>query len=390
MPVRTLVTRGRRWACAIPVTILLGCTPLRQYRAATATDMQGSSPDTSVDATLQRLTDDAINEHGLVGLQVAIVLANGHAWTGASGTVDLARRTPLTTHSVIRLGSLTKTYTALAALRLVERGHLRLEDAVDRWVPECEWSTKITVRMLLSHASGIPELLGPRVMMLSTMQPSRRWGTSELLHMICSKRLAFRPGSDHRYSNSNYVLLGIILERLTGHPLTDVYRDEITRPLRLRQTYYLPTDTVPPFLVAGNDRDLIPLPGWHRTNPQNTAWSTCAAASGGMSASAADVARFFAAVMEGELLGEATRREMWTFVSGVKPADRYLVRFGLGLFAYGDVFRGTYGHLGLFVGSQAVALFDPQRRFVLVLLANVSRVRDLDGLVNTYLRALAP
>jgi D-alanyl-D-alanine carboxypeptidase len=208
--------------------------------------------------------------------------------------------------------------------------------------------------------------------------------------MMCDRAPAFPPGSDHRYSNSNFVVLGLIAERATGRHLADLFRDEIFEVLSLHDTYFLPSESVPPQLVAGYDRDLIPLPGWQQTSPDNTAWSSAAYASGGMASTASDVMRFFGALSGGELLGDSSYREMTTFEEAAAPADHYLEEFGLGLFSYGDFFGGAYGHLGLFVGSEAIALFHPDGDFALVLLANVSRIRDKDGLVQKYLNVIVP
>lgn len=101
-----------------------------------------------------------------------------------------------------------------------------------------------------------------------------------------------------------------------------------------------------------------------------------------------DVVRFFGAVLEHEIISGSTYGLMTTFEQAVDPQDRYLENFGLGLFAYGDFFGHSYGHLGLFVGSEAVALFSARGEYVLVVLANVSRIRDRDELIGKYLEVI--
>jgi D-alanyl-D-alanine carboxypeptidase len=366
--------------------LMAGCASLRPYHPpARLKEPPGLEVDRETAGKCQAVLDDAVNTHRLVGLQVSIRFPDGRTWNGAAGSADLSRNHPLLPSSIIRMGSLTKTYTAAVVLRLAERGVISLDDTLGRWFPEYAKGKRIRVRMLLNHSSGIFDLLGPRVMMLSSVRGGRVWRPDELLHMIFGRDLMFQPGSDHRYSNSNYVLLGLIAEKAAGKPLNELYADEIFKPLMLHQTVFLPSDPAPSGLVDGFDRDLIPLPGWHVTRPENTAWSSCAHASGAMAATASDVLRFFTALMDGKIVGAESLGLMTSFERAAKPEDRYLAEFGSGLFRYGDFYDGCYGHLGLFVGSEAVALFHPQKRYTVALLANVSRIRDRDGLVKKFL-----
>lgn len=375
--------------CCVLSLCASGCASLRDFHAQPATSRHATDAcPAELDSVGQRLLDSAVNEHGLVGAQVSLAVGDGVRCQFASGTADLDRRQPLLPGHVIRLGSLTKTYTAVVVLRLIERGLVGLDSPVSRWFPEYRFARRITVRMLLDHSSGLRELLGPRVMFLSTIRSTRVWTTAELLAMVFKPPLEFEPGSDHRYSNSNYVLLGILAERATGRTLQTLYREEIFTPLGLQHTWFLPFDKAPGQLVVGFDRDLIPLPGWHTTTPHNAAWSSLAHASGAMAATASDVMRLFEAVMNREVVGEDSYRVMTSVARARHPEDTYLERFGLGLFRYGDVYRNTYGHIGLFVGSETIALFDPARKSVFVLLANVSRIRNRDLLVQRYLDAV--
>lgn len=210
----------------------LSCTPLRQFRIpAREVGLAAQDSLSKMEMRFQEILDQAINEHQLIGAQISIKLPNGSIWNGASGTADLDRHDLMMPSHVIRLGSLTKTYTAVVALRLIERGILGLDSTLARWLPEYKPAPRLTLRMLLSHSSGIPDLLGMRVMMVSSINSGKVWTTEELLEMICARRLEFEPGTDHRYSNSNYVLLGIIAERATGKTLRALYHDEIFAPL---------------------------------------------------------------------------------------------------------------------------------------------------------------
>jgi D-alanyl-D-alanine carboxypeptidase len=203
---------------------LSSCTPIQQFQIPLR-EVGIAAHDSLIklETRFQEILDQAINQHQLVGAQISIRLPDGSIWNGASGTADLNRRELMKPNHIIHLGSLTKTYTAVVVFRLIERGVLALDSTIARWLPEYKPAPRITLRMLLSHSSGIPDLLGMRVMLVSSMNGRKVWTTGELLKMIFARGLDFEPGTDHHYSNSNYVLLGIIAERATGKSLRDLY-----------------------------------------------------------------------------------------------------------------------------------------------------------------------
>lgn len=104
-----------------------------------------------------------------------------------------------------------------------------------------------------------------------------------------------------------------------------------------------------------------------------------------MAATASDVLRFFTAILHRKIISDQSLRLMTAFKKTKRPKDKYLENFGMGLFQYGDYYCGAYGHLGLFIGSEAVAIFSPEKNFVLVFLANVSRIKNSDAIIQKYL-----
>jgi len=187
---------------------LTGCASLQKFHVPVSTQpsLESACP-VELRVNCQRLLDSAINEHALVGAQVSLSIGDKIKCHVSSGTTDRDRQHPMLPTHLIRIGSLTKTYTSVVVLRLMEKGLLALDSPISRWFPEYRFAERITVKMLLNHSSGIRELLGPRAMLLSTVNSRRVWTTPDLLEMIFGPDLEFEPGSNHRYSNSNYVLL---------------------------------------------------------------------------------------------------------------------------------------------------------------------------------------
>jgi len=372
------------------LTILNSCTGFNQYKIPNKILHQSKMENSLlIENKLQSITDSLINQQELIGLQVSIKFPDGKIWNGCGGTIDEDRKIPISNDHIIRMGSLTKTYTAVLIFKLAEKGLLSLDDKLNKWFPSYNYSSKVSIRMLLNHSSGIPDLLGMKVMFLSTLNSGKKWTKDELLNLIFDNELDFAAGSDHQYSNSNYVLLGIIAEIVTGKSLNELYATEIFKPISLSNTYFLPLEIIPSKLITGYDRNLIPLPGWHTTEPNNTAWASCAFSSGSMAATASDILLFFNAVQNKTLVSDSSYQLMTHFAKAKEPKDKYFENFGMGLFQFGDYFGKTIGHLGLFVGSEAIALFSEEKNFIIVILTNTSRILNNDEIVQIYLKAIS-
>jgi D-alanyl-D-alanine carboxypeptidase len=238
--------------------------------------------------------------------------------------------------------------------------------------------------MLLNHSSGIKEYLGPAIFLPSSFNSAKLWTQEEIYKIIKNNKLLFHPGANHVYANSNYFLLGVIAEKITGKSLKALLKNNIIAPLKLENTYFLPDEKVPATLINGYDRDLVPLPGWFTVKPENTSWSSCAFASGSMASTAKDLLSFYNALLENKLINQNSFDLMMSFQDSKSNESIYLKHFGLGLFKF-DPYRGYYGHQGLFVGSEALALFNKESKSIFVILANVSTLKEKDELINAYL-----
>lgn len=347
----------------------------------------GNTIDTASADLLQKAVDNAITKERLIGLQVAVKTGAGKTWNSANGFADKKRTKPLEGDSPIRVGSITKTFTAVVIMHLIERGSLELDQSIAAWFPEIAESNKITIRNLLNHSSGIPEVLGMKIMLVSTLNPRKIWKPAELIKIMKSKKRGFSPGSKNQYSNSNYILLGLIAEKITGKPLQDLYREEILGPLGMKNTYFLPYENPPADLVNGFDRSFIPFPEGYEVKANNTSWSTCAYASGAMASTAGDLMIFYTAVMDQTIISEKSLALMTSFQSGPDNNEKYLKNFGSGLFQFDEFNDTTYGNLGLFIGSEALALYHPEKRYVITLIGNVSRF-EKDELVREIIKVL--
>jgi hypothetical protein len=174
-----------------------------------------------------------------VGLQACAIFGDGTQWRGVAGNADHDDEVPLSFAHHLYIGSVTKLYTATLVLKQVQQGVLSLSDTIDEWV-DLDYTSDVTLRMLLNHTSGVPNYTSEAWFLARYLGlPNRTWDPSELLTVIRGAELQFEPGARHEYSNSNYVLLGIILATVTGRPYGKLVRRLVREDAGFDRTYYL-------------------------------------------------------------------------------------------------------------------------------------------------------
>ncbi|MBH5336084.1 beta-lactamase family protein [Streptomyces pactum] len=266
-----------------------------------------------------------------------------------AGTADLTTGAPVPVDGRVRIGSNTKAFTAVVVLQLVGEGKVGLDAPVDTYLPgllrgEGIDGRRITVRHLLQHTSGLPEYVDQAAVLA---QPRRYREPRDLLDDALTRPGAFRPGAKWGYSNTNYLVAGLIVQQVTGRPLGEEITRRVVRRAGLRHTSF----------PAPGDMG-IPGPhprGYHRAEPDGR-WRdytrldpTWAGAAGAMISTNSDLNRFYAALLGGRLLAPAQLAQMRTTV----PADEVGAgtRYGLGLVSKPLSCGGVYwGHGGAIPG----------------------------------------
>ncbi|MFD3740417.1 serine hydrolase domain-containing protein [Streptomyces sp. NPDC058629] len=279
-----------------------------------------------------------------------------------------------------RIGSVSKTFSSVVLLQLVEEGRLKLDAPVNTYLEGLLPDDRITVRHLLTHRSGLADYTNA---MFDQTVPgfeavrNRVFSYQELVDLSLAEPRTTEPGAAYKYSNANFVVVGMLIEKLTGRPVADAYQRRIIKPLELRKTAYVHPDTrMKGTHVRGYlhpDEAGAPLVD---STEQTVSWAQSA---GAVISSPADLNTFTGALMRGRLLSAATLAEMTT----VTPTDTTNTRFyGLGLRRY-DLSCGTqvYGHTGTVQGFYTYAFSTRDGRRSLSALANTSN----HGAANTAL-----
>jgi CubicO group peptidase (beta-lactamase class C family) len=272
----------------------------------------------------------------------------------ARGYADLEagrEATPLTNY---RLASVSKQFTAMAVLLLVQEGKLALDAPVRQWLPTLPAATKdVTLRHLLSHRSGVVDYED----FVADDAPQVR--DADVLAMLEHEdRSLFAPGADYRYSNSGYALLALVVERASGKPYPDFLRERIFAPLGMRAT--LARVDEGPAVAERAFGYRLEEGAWVRRDQSST---SAVLGDGGIYSSIDDLAKWDAALYDDRLLGGDLRAQMF---SRQGPTDDPAVDYGFGW----RLTAGTLWHSGESQGFRNVLIRDPARRATVILLSN--------------------
>ncbi|ROO85666.1 D-alanyl-D-alanine carboxypeptidase [Actinocorallia herbida] len=287
-------------------------------------------------AAFQAVVDTAAKALRVPGAVVLVRTPQG-AFTAATGTTERGKSTPPTADTAFRIASNTKTLTSALVLLLAQDGALRLDDRVSAWVPETPNGRNITIEQLLTMRSGLYNYTdAPALAKSLDAHPKRPRTPQEMLDLAFRHPPEFPPGTSYGYSNTNYVLLGLIAEKAGGRPLARQFEDRLLRPLGLRRTSLpAPTDTSLPapyshgYMYGGTSYALVDqqYPAALRAaaeagtlqptdyTHQNPSYATAA---GGAVSTAADLATWIRALTTGKVLNPDSQRR---WIGGLRPED---------------------------------------------------------------------
>ena len=325
---------------------------------------------------------------------VALVKDKDGLWIGADGYADLASKTNIEICNPLLIASITKMFTATCVLKQTEMNAIDLESKISNYLP-AQWIKNIsnaniaTVKQLLNHTSGIPDFYdNPRFELARINVDNNHFSTREVLAYAEKLDPYFTPGSDYEYSNTNYLLLGLILEQVTGKELSEVYKTTIFNPLGIQSGYYSVNQPFPSDLVTGygevNDGELIETK-WLYVDEMGTA-------DGGIAINIYDLYLFAEGLFEGDLLLDETKEKMLASIT-LKEDDSETIlghqRNGLGIEIYDTPFGGEgFGHTGGIDGFLSYLMYFPSSKSFVIYLQNTAshdnddRIAIIDGLTK--------
>jgi D-alanyl-D-alanine carboxypeptidase len=315
------------------------------------------------DALAQRL-DAAVNQAmtaaSIPGAIVGIWGPDGD-YVRAFGVADKTTRAPMKADFYSRIGSVTKTFTVTAVLQLADQGKLRLDDPIAEFVDGVPLGDKITLRQLARMQSGLFNYsASPEFQQAMFADPRHPFTPRELLNYALAQPNQFPPGEGFEYCNTNTILLGLVVQKVSGEPLNTYIQDKILAPLGMSHTSFPTTNAFPEphaqgYTVQTADGKETTATDW------DPSWGWAA---GAMISTLDDMRIWAPALATGKLLTPQMQEQRLQTVGqpGMPPQDGY----GLGIFNLG----GWIGHNGSLPGYQTVTVYLPQKQTALVIMIN--------------------
>lgn len=322
-----------------------------------------------VQAALERAV-----EAGVPGIALEIRGPEGSEFLTA-GSASLERERPLRPEDRFRIASVTKAFTGAVVMGLVQEGRLSLDDTVEQLVPGLlDEGDSITVRQLLGHTSGLPEYT-KNEQFLEAFVSGESLSPREIVAFVSSEPLAFEPGTSYEYSDTDNIVLGLIIESVSNRSYEQELRSRIFEPLDLRATILAGTPEMPDPHARGYQYD---PEGDGKPEDVTMALDPSAAwASGAIVSTPGDVSRFFGALMGEELVGGERIEQIKETVAGESsPLGPGTNRAGLGIFGYELACGEVWGHTGQFPGYRAFGAATPDGRGAPAMMVNATDISE--------------
>jgi D-alanyl-D-alanine carboxypeptidase len=337
----------------------------------------------AVQARLQAVVDAFHSGGSFPGVSAAVSLPDGATVTVTAGEADTVQHLPMTADGRMLQGSVGKTYFAALAMQLVGEGRLDLEAHVSEYLGGHEWYARIpnaaaiTVRHLMTHTSGVMRYEFKEAFTVDlSAQPDKHWLPQELLAYVLDEEASFAPGEGWEYSDTNFILLGVILEEITGRPCYGLIQERILGPLALVNTVPSNSRVIPGLIQGyagpgnpfGGTDEVLLSDGRFVINPQFE-W-----AGGGFASTPEDLARWARALYTGQAFDPNLLPMMLDGVPArLGPGSRY----GLGVILTETPAGPSQGHSGFFPGYLTEMAYFPDLDIAVALQVNTSVGRAL-------------
>ena len=366
--------------------ILLNCVLFSQVSQAFQTSKIGDEKFAQIVQKIQARLDELHNSLGFPGASVGFVLPDGRSGSAATGFADLKSKTPLKTSDRLLAGSIGKTFVAVETLLLAQEGKLNLDEKIERWLGDEKWFARlpnakdITLRMLLNHSSGIPNHVDDKNFQKTLIKNSVRADIQykDLIAYVLDKKALFPAGKGWSYADTNYILIGLIIEKATGKNLYDEIEERILKPLKLTQTIPSNKISLPQTANGYVGKSPVIENGKFVINPQ---WEW---AGGGFASTAEDLARWAQSLYTGGVLQKDFLDEM---LKAIKTNDGS--EYGLGVEIADGRFGKTYGHDSEFPGYLSDMKYFPRYKIAVAVQTNADEMQEANRFMTTAVNDFA-
>jgi D-alanyl-D-alanine carboxypeptidase len=326
---------------------------------------------------------------GIPGIALEISSPEGSEFLTA-GSASSEDERLLTPEDSFRIASVTKAFTVAVVMELVEEGALSLDDTVDQWVPGLlAEGDSITVRHLLGHTSGLADYTKDEEF-IEAFVTDEDLPPQQLVSFVSSEPLAFEPGTEYEYSDTDNIVLGMIVEAATGRSYEEELRSLVLEPMELQATVLPEGTAMPEPHAQGYTYEPVSEGGGEPEDVTTALDPSAAWASGALVSTPVDLSRFFGGLLGGELVGEDELEQMKETLAGEgsspSPGTK---RAGLGIFSYELSCGEVWGHTGSFPSYMTFGAATPDGGGALAMMANATEIPEQANEALAYSQELA-
>jgi CubicO group peptidase (beta-lactamase class C family) len=320
---------------------------------------------------IDKLANDALAHSGVPSASIAVVRDGKIVYLNAYGSARLEPKTPATSAMRYSIGSISKQFTAVAMLLLQEQGKLSLDDKVGKFIPDLTRANEVTIRQLLSHTSGYQDYWPQDYVMPMMLQPVT---AAKILDIWARKPLDFDPGAKWQYSNTNYVIAGVIIEKVSGKPLLQFLQEKVFAPLGMASVANIDEKKLGDTDPTGYMRYAL---GPLRVAPkEGPGWLFAA---GELAMTAEDLAKWNISMMDQKLLKPASYREL---EREAQLNNGLGARYGLGVTLGMEGGHRAVSHGGEVSGFVSESIVFPDERVSVVALTNQDASSAADDITH--------
>jgi len=311
---------------------------------------------------LYQLMENSMKKYDALGMTLGVWIPGRGAYVEGEGISDLVAGSKIKVSDKFRIGSMTKTFTATVILQLVDEGSLSLDDRLNKFEPHISNGKNITVRELLNMTSGLYNYTEiPWVEKKFMQDRFTKWEPEQLVDAAIDYRPYFRPGKGFHYSNTNYVLLGLIIQKVTGNPVGVEFKNRIFDKLKLKKTLFPVTSKIAGPHIHGYMKENGKWVDW---TEQNVSWAWTA---GAIISNMYDMKKYIKALSDGTFLSPKLQEQRLTdWVEMSKKPQLKSIKYGLGCFTD----QGFVGHNGGLPGYVNLAMYNPKDGTIIAFMLN--------------------
>ncbi len=353
----------------------------------TACNFQSGQTNEQV-SNIQKKIDSLVVDNQLPGMNFSVIFANGEQKNFSSGYANKETKTKMFGEHLMFSGSIGKTYAAAVIFQLVDEGKINLDKKFISYFPNVDWLKRlpnindITVRMLFEHTSGLPRWVFEEGVWERVLgNPDMVWSDKDRLEYIFDDKAVHEAGKSWAYSDTNYLLLGMLIEKICNNDLYEEIRKRILSPYKLQFTYPSIRRLIPNLAQGYSKLEAWGMPpkvvvdGKLIFNPQME-WT-----GGGFYSTTSDLAKWAQIYYSGDIFSDKLRKQ----ITSITPNGKEIFKntsYGMGSFIYHTQYGDMYGHSGTFPGYKSIFAYHPEKKMAFALQINCDYATENKGMTS--------